>query len=211
MIRLKQYGLRRTGTNYLTALLRKNVPGVEVMVDRGGDKHELPSMTEMQRLREEKPTHFVVNVKHPYPWFVSFRKWHENLEPINGGFKTWACELWNWQYLGWLVWLQRNGGLVVRYEDLLDNMPSVLAQICHVIGVDAPASPQEIKTYVKCGGEKDGKEFDRISTVGFAERRAYWTTGAFMQDLSDQDVDMLDALIDWKLAKSFRYSPGQLI
>lgn len=62
MTNVKIYGLQRSGTNYLTYLLKENIEDVKVLVNEGGWKHGH---------YVESSAHHVIVTKNPYSWLVS--------------------------------------------------------------------------------------------------------------------------------------------
>lgn len=82
-----QYGLQRTGTNWISSLLKTNF-GITFknQMDRTNILHkhtykvinttfEEFDKSVMSALGTEQPPSYVVCIKHPYAWYLSFRKW----------------------------------------------------------------------------------------------------------------------------------------
>ena len=126
---IKQYGLRRTGTNLLAFLLTKNYD-VKVHVDTLGWKHG--PMRHAAMGRPELPT--VIMTRHPLSWLPSMWRVYKNTYrgiwksiPDFAHFVKWrysggrACPFtvrWSFAY-GYWCW--RNPGPIIRYEDLFVN------------------------------------------------------------------------------------------
>lgn len=146
MIYIKQYGLKRSGTNYLRYLIEENFKDVKVLVDILGWKHGYPSQSVTtnwknwypewqpdknpatpelieeikQSVREGRYWHLLM-VKDPFAWIISMRKY------LKTGFSAGDVEqlsmVWNtmlFQYLNFRAYTPRT--IIVRYEDFLLNL-----------------------------------------------------------------------------------------
>ena len=67
ILKIKQYGLPRSGTNYFKSILENNYY-VHVLPNTGGHKHEF-----YQEI--ENPLDIIVSFKNPYAWLVSMHKY----------------------------------------------------------------------------------------------------------------------------------------
>jgi len=134
MKEIKEYGLHRSGTNFLRVILQENYE-IVLLTNTGGWKHgyyELP-----QRLGHE--TDVVICVKNPYAWLLSFYNhlqpekkitFEEFLsQPLNlqrperqdrALCADGPAQLWVQMYEHWLaVELKNHRRFIFRYEDVL--------------------------------------------------------------------------------------------
>lgn len=135
---LKQFGCRRTGTNYLKALVERNFVDVEVRDYEGGWKHgiEVPG--------DRLPDGYLIVAKDPYSWLLSMERYFGRSPPQRvwellertftpeAHFKKTRGLLLELYAMKYAYWLERTADAtraVVRYEDLLDDLDGTLAGI----------------------------------------------------------------------------------
>ncbi|MDQ3623176.1 MAG: hypothetical protein M3463_11895 [Verrucomicrobiota bacterium] len=164
---VKQYGLPRSGTNYLCYLLRRNYE-LRVLVNETGWKHGMISTPAEWRGK----LLYLVTAKNPYSWLVSmhrFARKHPMMrrdvpfaeflrEPfvfrgraIDGDNpQTLAMraanpvQFWNDMLFHWLEFLEVDGrGALLRYEDLLRDPETKLNG---VVGAWRGRRPFEVPT-----------------------------------------------------------------
>lgn len=119
--RIRQYGLQRTGTNAVRALLEINC-GVNVLTHTNGSKHDLPTREAV----EESDTLFVINVKDPISWLASYYRYRSlqareaqpqrRMDPIGVMSSVWLP-----------LWQDRT----TAYLELAEKYPSRTAVIQH--------------------------------------------------------------------------------
>ena len=146
MIYIKQYGLKRSGTNYLRYLIEENFQGVKVLVDILGWKHGFPTQVAsanwkdwypewkpdkdpstpemLQALKQaiqDRDYWHLLTVKNPFAWIASMAKYAgtlvSSLNPV--GLEGAAIQ---WvtmltHYINFRTYTPRT--LIVRYEDFL--------------------------------------------------------------------------------------------
>ncbi len=115
---VKQYGLQRTGTNATKALIETNLRGAHVL---SGDKHH-----DVDRASIKDSDRFVVNVKDPASWVVSYHRYRSMkarnetppyvLDPIEGLVDGWLAR-----------WAARTSS----YLRLADELPERVAVVQH--------------------------------------------------------------------------------
>ena len=76
---VKIYGERNTGTNYLDALIRKNLPSITLLKTMAsnalGWKHMLPNPKRINEYKHQDITSIITITKNPYSWLLSmYRK-----------------------------------------------------------------------------------------------------------------------------------------
>ena len=134
---VKVYGLLRTGTNYVSALLGENLDVVILGPEKGGWKHgPIVSGTGVTA---------VVVVKSPYTWLDSFYRWEQLRQrtpartlaqfvssPVSHPelAQAWGArdpvDVWNKATASWLAAQDDGEVLVVRYEDVIGDLGRVL-------------------------------------------------------------------------------------
>src|SRR5215475_11933188 len=144
MKEIKEYGLCRSGTNFLRVILQENYE-VTLLTNTGGWKHgyyELP-----QRLGYELDV--VISVKNPYAWLLSF---YNHLQPEQAiSFAEFLqrplnlqrperqdralvadgpAQLWVQMYEHWLaIELKNHRRFLFRYEDVLAEPRSSIQEV----------------------------------------------------------------------------------
>lgn len=121
--KMKIYGLKRTGTNFLAKLLIRNFH-VECPENYNGWKH---GAYVQHLLGEEVP--FIVVIKHPLSWIDSL---YDHIDS-NWGFLRFANHYyweWNNMYRHWDGLYKRHiTNKIVRYEDLIDDTKGMVKKI----------------------------------------------------------------------------------
>jgi hypothetical protein len=145
---IKIYGLMRTGTNYISSLLKLNFKNTFVFMNVGGWKHgyfiKYPNnknvlnsvdkkarriyhkqkLIKLFRLNKVK---FIIMIKNPYKWLLSVLK-HKGKEINENNIKL-ELKDWNLKYKNYKYHLENGTALLIRYEDLLENRNLILNKI----------------------------------------------------------------------------------
>jgi hypothetical protein len=205
---IKIHGLPRTGTNYLSALLEQNFKARVLGGDVGGWKHG--------RIAPAPFTVYVVLVKNPYTWLLSFRAWEE----IHG--RTAAATLhefaaspvthprfaaewhprdpidaWNTATRFWLEAATQPNVVVVRYEDLLADFAAQLSRVGETCGaVPRRATLTNLE--------------ERIDTWNTPRPRAPFNRARYLDDgipeeYDDDALDLLGRRLDPQLVHALGY------
>lgn len=207
------HGLERTGTGYCAKLLEQNLYHTTVIQSQ---KHKFFDPT----LGVGKPPYqkhsnlvsYVICTKHPYSWFVSYKKYHE-LNCHNGGIPgvdalTHYCEsgsygkyitTYNNLYNNWLEECSNsNLFYVVRYEDLLENPEETLKLLCSHLNIYKKKDFVNPTEYVNnySGNETDNGKFSR---------KDYYLKKEYMHDLSPENRGTINSTIDKRLMNIFGY------
>ena len=150
MKEIKEYGLCRSGTNFLRVILQENYE-VKLLTNTGGWKHgyyELP-----QRLGREVDV--AICVKNPYAWLVSFYNHFQPeqkiafaeyiRQPLNlqrperqdrALIAENAPELWVQMYEHWLgIQLNERRSFLFRYEEVLANPYGSIQELVTTLGL----------------------------------------------------------------------------
>lgn len=142
-MRLQQYGLQRTGTNALKALVEHNLAGVQV--DPAG-KHDMPAAG---------ADGYLVSVKDPASWVWSnyrYRKLKYSYQrpPVevvfDAGFVKDCLAYWEAHTLACLELASAHPGraVVVQHEHLLRDPGGVLERVRATLGLDYSGRPRNL-------------------------------------------------------------------
>lgn len=155
--RLLYFGLQRSGTNFLKALLRrrykirflnenaKRVSPLHKHFRLYDHKNIIPeekchnrlfmeSFDDYEALLNERPDYYIVVSKDPYSWYVSYRNWAEKCGWPKADHHYIAE--YNLFYGKWLDFATQTDRIVfVRYIDLLTSTAGELARLEREIGL----------------------------------------------------------------------------
>lgn len=164
MIYVKQYGMKRSGTNYTRWLVQNNFVDVQPLseilgwkhgphpndVDWTGSSWTDPSHTQEENerqalvamvtddLREAVASNnirYTITTKNPYAWWCSYVRFTERPEPMVS-VKD-GIKLWNILHENWSCLVQKNPlAIIVRYEDLLLNLDKTMLQIAYKLQLE---------------------------------------------------------------------------
>lgn len=224
--RIKQYGLQRSGTNYLRWLLEHNLHAL-VLTNCCGDKH---STFKPQEFDKAKVRGIVVSVKNPYSWLVSLFRWgrkgrHYNLAtPFSLFLRTpvrnpqepsrlyrspieWWCHLnRHWTALPDSMW--------VRHDDALFRPANVLAAAKSRFGLrasraevqttDSRIAPTKLKPMQKPPPHVVKEDFPLVVT-GQRIDAAYYRDRKYMDYYSSSDKELIAKVVDEALMAKFGY------
>ena len=136
----KIHGLLRTGTNYLSAVVQNNFQTLVCRPKECGWKHG--------PLHYNPCFNYIILVKDPYSWFISFKKWEQIhnrttscsiadfiLSPISHKtfYSVWRAEnpidAWNKAMGSWIAFKNRNNVYFLRYEDIINDFYETMIRI----------------------------------------------------------------------------------
>lgn len=153
------YGLQRTSTNYINQLIVSNYGNTKFFNDHSSrflpthkhfrlyeDKFIIPSRqyynsyyyndfqafrNHVERLANTEIKKFVIAIKHPYSWYLSFTKHAKKngYELNKKGFNPHFIWDYNHFYLKWLNFKNESPEEIeiIKYEDVIDDVPKFLA------------------------------------------------------------------------------------
>tara|TARA_R110002051_G_scaffold32786_4_gene73978 strand:- start:28955 stop:29770 length:816 start_codon:yes stop_codon:yes gene_type:complete len=207
------HGLERTGTGYCTKLLQENLYNVELI---DVTKHHFFNPTSaIGKPPYQKDTNLVkhvICVKHPYSWFLSYKKYNEvncggavpGVNALTHNPPHAVCgthvETYNRLYNHWIDKCSNSNLIhIVRYEDLLENPEASIALLSSRFNLHTKGSsftnPAE---YLN--------NFSRHETdEGKFSRRDYYLKKEYMHDLSPENKDTINKVIDKKLMNILGY------
>jgi len=148
LVPFKVFGLQRTGTNLIQALMLENFAVRYLTESESGWKHGLPAAA---FCHADDSTRFVICVKNPYAWLVSCYRYfrraegHDQTAPVEFrrnpamSFEEFVCrpsyefdspvQRWNFMNRCWRMMLPADRTAVVRQEDQLHAQVQVLEAI----------------------------------------------------------------------------------
>jgi len=143
----KIYGIHRTGTNYISALLMKNF-NVKVFMNVGGCKHchfiQYPDESNLLNsvdnntkrntpveftleLFQKELVYFIVMIKNPYMWIRSIAEFEKKL--ITPNYVIQKIQTWNDTYMNYKEYIMNGTAYLIKYEQLLKNREQTIQKI----------------------------------------------------------------------------------
>lgn len=125
---IKIYGVQRTGTTWLRALLRRNIEETVCMHEFGWKHGYVQPFS-----GEDFPLKAIIIVKNPYSWMRSINRWGNIEERIAmGDYGEHYTKMY--RHYGEFINAPAPCGyeraVFVRYEALLENLPETLKRLC---------------------------------------------------------------------------------
>lgn len=207
MKNVKIYGERNTGTIYLEWLLKSNL---EIKIDKSpvlGWKHRLvPSLADLEdEIREE--TLFICLVKNPYSWLLSMHKrpyHHEVLKKFSfsdflrysyGDYEN-PMVMWNMKNNSY-VRLENDvsNHMIIRYEDLLSNMKSILLEIANKFDLPVPSMFKNINSLITNSHGIKPQKF----------HRAFYIEEKWRKSIMPHHAKLINASVDSQLMEKLNY------
>lgn len=223
----KQYGMQRTGTNYLKCLMERNFVGVHVFPSVFGwkhgravspenwlasasrpdgsvvsvDGHKLRyTRAQLEAVLAQGPLRYVVSIKDPYGFIYSFKRFRAPRKDWKDvPVKQW-CSTFNQRYLGWHRFMSHEDAAWVRYEDLIQDFASVLKRLQQTFGLVPVGTEFSNETRVVMPSTDLGLLFgrERFDPSFYIERK-------YLQALPDSTFKVVSDSIDWDLMKRHGY------
>ena len=226
MLTIKQYGLPRSGTNFMKDVLLKNW-NVSVDTDISNSKHAQWFPTGMPS---------IAVVKNPYAWLVSvYRRFAdpalEDQNPffIEEDFPTYLCtrfvaryrqkdiireyrsanpiQHWNdynWHYLSVMDWSDEM--LVVKYEDMLDPLNAEVALGSFMERWGAESTSDTLKLPVKEVVPGSGNDYKDRTTYGEGNfDTGYYIQAKYMKQFTPELVAFVSQELDHDLMGRLGY------
>ena len=218
---LKQYGIQRSGTNYLEKLIRLNFGPDQVLflTNQLQRKHQpcdqaawaewLADNPHMSWLHEElENIGLTINVRDPMSWSLGYLKHLKKIRKPIGRPKDPATHVkmikrLNELYKNWRVHAQAfpNSVAIIRFEDLLQDYRIPLREIAMKFGVTTrDLSLHDVEKEVLSGGRMSNKAYDR---------RAYYQEKQYLQEMPANVQQAILDTVDWELARFFGYIPEE--
>ena len=213
--RLVIHGLERTGTGYCSELIRRNIKHVSVYENNKHDYFEKGRQTGglEQYYLGSNLIKYIVCVRHPYSWFVSYKSHHEKRcsgrDPRvtmlthhceRGNFSQYI-KVFNKLYSSWLSECPKfYEYAIIRYEDILQHPKSSMSLLCSRLDLQTMDSFTEVNEYMN--------NYSHHETLpdGNFSRRDYYLKKEYMHDLSPENKATINKLIDKSLVRTLGYS-----
>lgn len=195
---VKQFGLKRSGTNWLYDLLTANF-NVKVLTNGGGWKH---GEYRVKRLLGHE-TDCVVISKDPFSWLVSMHryraKWGKEsfARLVNDGdmIAHWSVLHRNW--LDAAARVRESVIAFIRYEDVLRSPKQTLQLLAGKLDIERSSGDWIIETRrVVPGGGHSKNNFNR---------RPYYLNRAYMNSFNEKMVDTVRRLVDEDVVTELGY------
>jgi len=207
MKQIKVYGERNTGTIYLEWLLKKNFDIQIPDTPKAGWKHRLaPSQEEINSLENE--IYYVCLVKNPYSWLLSMHKrpyMHEELKKLSfdeflqysyGDYRN-PIVMWNKKNKSYIEMSNyARYHIMVKYEDLLQNISNPLNSIAKTFNMDVPDLYKNIQNLLT--------NSRRISSRKF--HHDYYLKEKWRHSLSTKQIELINDFLDKDLMDKLNYS-----
>jgi len=201
VLKVKQFGIQRSGTNYIRQLLLDNVQKVIVYEHQFGRKHAAPFSK--KRLEEwaakhnrpvitkEDNVHPIIIIKNPYSWYQSIKNYKNNKFSLHDSYNK-----YNRLYKAYKDLYVKGHKIfgeayIVQYEVLLVDPKTEVAKIVN-----------------KFGGKlkKTFKDPDKvIMSDKFTPARREFYLGASDFGLDKEIIKMINEIIDWDTIEFYGY------
>jgi hypothetical protein len=222
---IKEYGLERSGTNYIKALIEINIKDVRVLSNLFGQKHEkyklidynnynfridnnvitdlnVNEVNEIKNKFINDEVFYIIIVKNPASWIVSYNKceWiKENRGPLNKDKIIRYMNRWNTIHNDWLDELINNKNSKtygILYEDLLLNPKEVIVGIATKFGLDYSGEFKNITNMMYTGVDTPGHK--NISNTSF-NKISYYLDKKYLNEISPDLINLIDNNIECEI------------
>jgi hypothetical protein len=224
---IKQYGLERTGTNYLKALIELNIKESRVLSNIFGLKHDKYSMdkldiknydplqdknvaTDLSREEISKikdkiiqgKVYFTVSFKDPYSWVISYNRcdWLHN-GPLNKDKVLRFMDKWNTVNRDWLDKIIKNktNSMGVLYEDLLLNPKIVINNLAKKFNFLVNGDFIDVNKEMKPGIDVHGSKNISNRDIDKEKYCQYYKNKIYMREIHPSLVNVIENSIDYSV------------
>jgi len=218
---VKQYGLERSGTNYIKALIELNCPNTFVAASAFGPKHNMyepvdldsydPRYDKKIRIDEltddevcaiksrfrDNQVYYLISIKNPYSWIVSFRKYMARHE-LECPYIQELVNKWNEYNKNWhdLILSKPGRGAFVEYFTLIKNPEIMVKRIASKFNIPLNPVFHDIKNNM--GEGTDRKSVNHITPEPF-NKIDYYKNQEYMKDLSSDEIYFISKKADFSL------------
>ena len=205
---IKQYGLQRTGTNIIRAIVEYNHPDVRVLPTTYGSKHAPPNWPEIVGHPELA---YLVTVKDPILWTLAYHRYRRRkaLDVPGGSYQPLNPLLARYVF----VWAEttaqhmtvRELGInaaIVAHERILECPDWVLRYIEREFDLDHVEDPELFRNGRASRGAEEDTGSALISPQPFSDaERAWHLNDGWREDISDTDLKQLRNLVAAAVSK----------
>jgi len=237
MIYIKQYGAKRSGTNYTRWLLENNFENIQVMSELLGWKHGPHStkidwtgknwvdpshsvadqhQTRLSLMRmvtddlriaaEKKQIRYLITVKNPYAWFISYTQRFTQRPEALGTIKE-TIELWNQLHKNWIALAKDNPlTIIVRYEDLIFDFHKTMVNIEHKLRLKKKDT--ELGRLFVDSTNKMARRSDANWHMGQTNQRfdaSYYMEEKYMQEFDPALLKIFREILDKDVVRDLGY------
>jgi|10_taG_2_1085330.scaffolds.fasta_scaffold80598_1 hypothetical protein len=226
---IKQYGLERTGTNYIKALLEYNLEDSRVLSNMFGLKHEKyikPNLVtynpntdknvitdippgQIAAIKNKfinKEIYYVIIIKNPYSWVISYNncQWiAANNGPLNKDKINRYIKRWNTVNKDWIDNILKpntDKSFGVFYNDLISQPDVIIKMISEKFNI--PISPvfKNINNLMVPGTDVCSSK--NISGAIF-NKKDYYLNEGYMKEIHPQFIEIINNSIDNDIIKYF--------
>jgi hypothetical protein len=218
-LEIKQFGLQRSGTNFLKVVLQENYD-VNVLTHAGGWKHGRYEVPELLG----RELDIAVIVKNIWSWLDSFYRWDPDFAELSfeeflrrplelrsdaGADRIYRADnpvrYWNEMNRHWLsLSLERHRSFVVRYEDMLEHAEHAVGGLALALGLSRTREqfyvpPSSLEAYYETYPPEEvlarGRPFDGEF---YAERK-------YLQRFDQASRELVTAELDRELMEYLGY------
>jgi hypothetical protein len=170
--------------------------------------HQPVTYDELMALADgSTPLHYIINIKHPYAYVVSVNRWRRHglrgfqRPPAGLDLQPDAvrreCAAFNLAYRSYHTLIQAGRGLLIRYEDVLAGALPFVALMRDRFNLIPKHS--ELVDVSEIVAPDIG-----VSTLPFY--KPYYLSRAYLADLNQEMISLIDSAIDWDLMQHFSYT-----
>jgi hypothetical protein len=223
----KLFGLQRSGTNYIKWLIESNFKEVNVLQNGLGRKHFPPlekidwkgkewnnfcspkysnqEIKEIYKAYLNDRLFFILAVKDPFAWFISFLKHIKieiNEENIDKGIKNYI-NLWNTrnkEFLNINNLKEYKKVKLVKYEELICDCPKILEEFRSCFNLEKRYDDWQNT----CFRTNMGGEFS-VKTLNFPFDASFYREKRYMNFFSKEQIKLINRLLDKQLINALKY------
>lgn len=237
MNHIKLFGLQRSGTNLVKALIEANFRDAVCLGLVLGDKHGPADWAQIQAWRptpailelfgENDPEihaamaaaaanelRFVVVIKNPLAWVISYFRYRKLKDRTYGELTSSLLR----SYLG--LWEQRNGqwldfvagqpsgqALVLRHEDMLNAPRGVMRGVARTFGLERRDGPPVTRFAGRMRRGTDRDHGTALEQTDKPFRRDYYLSGSYLGEYPGELLQMAKAEVEAISARDSRLVP----
>ena len=216
----KIYGQMRTGTNYMSSLIKNNFSETNIFMNVGGWKHgkiiEFPNNIDLLNyvdintktiididktidLFTTNKVIFLIMVKNPYMWIHSVSVYKQ--KEITPKFLIQYILLWNETYSNYKDYIELGKAYLVKYEELLEKTNETLDKIKNKFNLIKKNSEYILENNVLSAN--NDSNIGRTKKITFNKNK--YISPNISEYLSNNTIHLINENIDKTLMKYYQY------
>ena len=216
----KIYGQMRTGTNYMSSLIKNNFSKTNIFMNIGGWKHgkiiEFPNNIDLLNnvdintktnndidktidLFTTNKVNFLIMVKNPYMWIHSVSVYKQ--KEITPKFLIQYILLWNETYSNYKDYIELGKAYIVKYETLLQEPYETLDKIKNKFNLIKKNSEYILENNVLSAN--NDSNIGRTKKIVFDKNK--YISPNISEYLSNDIIRLINENIDKTLMKYYQY------